>query len=574
MKRILAILLGAMAASMVAGAAAQAASNKTEIKQNLNIFNSLYKELQTNYVDSIDATKSIRNAIDAMLGQIDPYTEYYPEDELDNLRVLSTGEYSGIGSVIMQRNGRVELSEPQWNSPARKAGLRFGDRIVAIDGDTLPKGYTTQQASARLKGQAGSKVRLTIERPYVADSILDFEITRGQIRTNSVPYYGIVRDSIGYIRLTTFDTNSASEVKNAVVALKKDPRLRAIVLDLRDNGGGLLESATQIVGLFVPKGTEVVRTRYRGKNNEKIYKTTQQPVDTDIPLAVLINENTASSSEIVAGALQDLDRAIVVGNRSYGKGLVQSSRPLPYNGLLKVTVARYYIPSGRLIQAIDYSHRDENGRVTRIPDSLTNVYHTMAGREVRDGGGITPDITVKAKEMNRLMYNVIADFWAYDYANRFRARQGDTIAPADRFEISDSIYADFKNFIDPDRFKYDRMCESGMKYLREAAQLEGYMTDSVAAQFDLLESMLKHDLSRDLDFNAADLRDLLDDEISARYYDDGARVMRALRTDPDLDAATAALLDPARYRALLAPKKEWHGTCVRRAAPCRNHQDP
>ena len=329
MKRILAILLGAMAASMVAGAAAQAASNKTEIKQNLNIFNSLYKELQTNYVDSIDATKSIRNAIDAMLGQIDPYTEYYPEDELDNLRVLSTGEYSGIGSVIMQRNGRVELSEPQWNSPARKAGLRFGDRIVAIDGDTLPKGYTTQQASARLKGQAGSKVRLTIERPYVADSILDFEITRGQIRTNSVPYYGIVRDSIGYIRLTTFDTNSASEVKNAVVALKKDPRLRAIVLDLRDNGGGLLESATQIVGLFVPKGTEVVRTRYRGKNNEKIYKTTQQPVDTDIPLAVLINENTASSSEIVAGALQDLDRAIVVGNRSYGKGLVQSSRPLP-----------------------------------------------------------------------------------------------------------------------------------------------------------------------------------------------------------------------------------------------------
>ena len=556
MKRILAILLGAVAASVMAGAAAQAASNKTEIKQNLNIFNSLYKELQTNYVDSIDATKSIRNAIDAMLGQIDPYTEYYPEDELDNLRVLSTGEYSGIGSVIMQRNGRVELSEPQWNSPARKAGLRFGDRIVAIDGDTLPKGYTTQQASARLKGQAGSKVRLTVERPYVADSILDFEITRGQIRTNSVPYYGIVRDSVGYIRLTTFDTNSASEVKNAVIALKKDPRLRAIVLDLRDNGGGLLESATHIVGLFVPKGTEVVRTRYRGKDNEKIYKTTQQPLDLDIPLAVLINENTASSSEIVAGALQDLDRAIVVGNRSYGKGLVQSSRPLPYNGLLKVTVARYYIPSGRLIQAIDYSHRDENGRVTRIPDSLTNVYHTMAGREVRDGGGITPDITVKAKDMNRLMYNVIADFWAYDYANRFRARQGDAIAPADRFEISDSIFADFKKFIDPGRFKYDRMCESGMKYLREAAKAEGYMTDSVAAQFDLLEGMLKHDLNRDLDFNAPDLRDLLDDEISARYYDDGARVMRALRSDPDLDAASAALLDPARYRALLAPKKE------------------
>jgi len=538
------------------GAAPQAASNKTEIKQNLNIFNSLYKELQTNYVDSIDATKSIRNAIDAMLGQIDPYTEYYPEDELDNLRVLSTGEYSGIGSVIMQRNGGVELSEPQWNSPARRAGIRYGDRIIAIDGDTLPKGYTTQQASARLKGQAGTKVRLTVRRPFVADSILDFEITRGQIRTNSVPYYGIVRDSVGYIRLTTFDANSASEVKNALDELKKDPRLRAVVLDLRDNGGGLLESATQIVGLFVPKGKEVVRTRYRDKNNEKIYKTTRQPVDVDIPLAVLINENTASSSEIVAGALQDMDRAIIVGNRSFGKGLVQSSRPLPYNGLLKVTVARYYIPSGRLIQAIDYSHRDENGRVTRIPDSLTNVYHTMAGREVRDGGGITPDVVVKAKEMNRLIYNMIADFWVYDYANRFRARQGDSIATADRFEISDSIFADFKAFIDPARFKYDRMCESGMKYLREAAELEGYMTDSVAAQFDILENLLKHDLNRDLDFNAPDLRELLDEEISARYYNDGDRVMRALRSDPDLDAAASALLDPARYRALLSPKKE------------------
>lgn len=554
MKRLLTICLGALAASLLIVAASQAASNKTEIKQNLNIFNSLYKELQTNYVDSIDATKSIRNAIDAMLGQIDPYTEYYPEDELDKLRVISTGEYSGIGSVIMQRNGSVELSEPQWNSPARRAGLRYGDRIVAIDGDTLPAGYTTQDASSRLKGQAGTKVRLTIRRPYVADSILDFEITRGQIRTNSVPYYGIVRDSVGYIRLTTFDANSAAEVKNALLELKKDPRLRAIALDLRDNGGGLLESATQIVGLFVPKGTEVVRTRYRDKNNEKIYKTTQQPVDPNIPLAVLINENTASSSEIVSGALQDLDRAIIVGSRSYGKGLVQSSRPLPYNGLLKVTVARYYIPSGRLIQAIDYSHRDENGRVTRIPDSLTNVYHTRAGREVRDGGGITPDITVKPKEMNRLMYNVIADLWAYDYANRFRARQGDAIAPADKFEITDSIFADFKTFIDPARFKYDRMCESGMKYLREAAQLEGYMTDSVAAQFDILENLLKHDLNRDLDFNAPDLRILLDEEISARYYSDGDRVMRALRSDPDLDTASDALLNPSRYRSLLAPK--------------------
>lgn len=540
------------AAAVAVSALAQARSNKTEIAQNLNVFNSIYKELQTNYVDSIDAKQSIRNAIDYMLSQIDPYTEYYPAEEQDEFRSISSGEYGGIGCAIISRDGRVVLSQPSWGNPARLAGVRHGDILVAIDGDTLPRGYSTSEASKRLRGQAGTKLRITVERPFVADSIIDLEITRRQIQNRPVPYYGMLPSGVGYISLTTFNEKSASQVKQALLELKKNPDLRGLILDLRDNGGGLLESAVQIVSLFVPKGTEVVRTRYRDKNNEKTYRTTQSPVDTELPLAVLVNGGTASSSEIVSGALQDLDRAVIVGTRSYGKGLVQSSRPLPYDGILKVTVARYYIPSGRLIQAIDYSHRDADGNVTRVPDSLTNVFHTMAGREVRDGGGITPDVTVPKRDINRLIYNILTGFVASDYATRFRARQGEHIAPADEFAVSDSIFDDFKAFISPERFNYDRVCERGLSELRKLAESEGYMNDSVASLFSLLEQQLKHDLDRDLDHNRREITEILDSEISMRYYDDADCVKRTLRTDIGVASAAAVLTDPDRYRKVLS----------------------
>lgn len=556
MKKVLSALLAATLLAAAPGIMAKS-SNKTQVAQNLNIFNEIYKELHINYVDSLDADKNIRNAIDAMLVAIDPYTEYYPVTEQEDLLSISSGEFGGIGSIIMMRNGKVILSQPQWNSPARNAGIRHGDVILAIDGDTVPEGFTSTEATKLLRGQAGTKVTVKVQRPYVSDSIKDIEITRGIIRTNPVPYYGMVNDSIGYIDLVTFNEKAAQKVKEAMLELKKNKKMKGLILDLRNNGGGLLEQAVQIVGFFVPKGTVVVTTKYRNPKEDKTYKTTQSPIEPNLPLVVLINNNTASAAEIVSGALQDLDRAVIVGDRSFGKGLVQTSRPLPYDGMLKLTVARYYIPSGRLIQAIDYSHRNPDGSVARIPDSLTNVYHTAVGREVRDGGGITPDIKVTKKDMNRLIYNIISDFWAYDYANRFAARQGNRM-PEDGndFVVTDSIFEDFKAFIDPEKFRYDRACDAGLKYLREAAETEGYMNDSVQAQIDALEALLRHDLSTDFEINRDDIVVLLDSEITSRYYDDAIQVKRSLLADPDMDAATAVLSDPRRYRKLLSPNRQ------------------
>lgn len=530
--------------------------SKNDISRNLRIFNSVYKELVSNYVDTIDAQKSLATAINSMLAEIDPYTEYYPADMQDELLSLSTGNYAGVGSYLQKRRQGIIFSQPRWNSPSRNAGIRHGDIILAVDDLEVTDQTPIDEVSRRLRGQAGTKVSVKVHRPYAADSLLTFDITRRQIEVDPLPYYGFIRDGIGYIDLTTFNTNSADAVRDAILDMRSKGELKALILDLRGNGGGLLESAVNIVGNFVPKGTEVVTTRYKDPVNYKTYKTTRKPIDTQLPLAVLTDGGTASASEIVAGALQDLDRAVIVGNRSFGKGLVQNTRPLPYDGLLKVTVARYYIPSGRLIQAIDYSHRDSLGNVTRIPDSLTNVYYTAAGRPVRDGGGISPDVTVKEQESNRLLYNIVRDFWAYDFATRYAAEhQGDSFSP-DTFEVDDSIFNQFKDFIDPDKFQYDHYCETGIKYLREAAETEGYMTDEVRARFDELEQMLKHDLNHDLDHNRQAIIDLIDYELADRFFSEGDIVRRSLRHDDDVDEAVSILISPERYRMLLTPAKD------------------
>lgn len=542
----------AFVAALALSAIAATRSNKAEITRNLDIFNSLYKELQTNYVDSIDAEKSINTAIAAMLNDIDPYTEYFPASQQEDITMMTSGEYAGIGSVILEKPGKgVFISEPYEGSPAQKAGLRPGDHIIMVDNDTVTTWHSSQ-VSGKLKGQAGTQVKVRVNRPYAADSILTFDITREKIQLPAVPYYGVVRDNIGYINLTSFTDKAATDVRNALIELKKDPRVKSIVLDLRGNRGGLLEAAVKIVGLFVPKNTEVLRTRGKGLLNEKVYKTTSAPVDTQIPLAVFIDGGSASSSEITAGALQDLDRAVIIGNRSFGKGLVQSTRPLPYDGVLKVTIAKYYIPSGRLIQAIDYSHRNPDGSVARIPDSLTNVFKTVHGREVRDGGGITPDIDIDYGEANRLTYNIVSDNWAFDYATRYAAQHPE-IAPAEEWQITDSIFDDFKQFIDPEKFNYDKVCEQMLESLKKAAEIEGYMNDSTRKEFTVLEGLLKHNLGHDLDNNRKDIEEILASEIIRRYYYQKGQVIEALKRDATLDSAVVVLNDKARYKQILSP---------------------
>lgn len=549
MKKLTLIAASLVLLCMLASAATR--SKKNEISRNLDIFNALYKELQTFYVDSIDAEKSINTAIAAMLNDIDPYTEYFSAKDQDAFRTMTTGEYGGIGSIIQQNEEGVIISEPYEGSPAQKAGLRPGDLFVSIDGDSV-LGWTSDRVSNKLKGQSGSTLKLVMKRPWVSDSIKTFEFKRAKIQIPPVPYVGMVRPEIGYIGLNTFSEKSAAEVRAGVEKLIKDGA-KGLILDLRGNGGGLVESAIEILGFFLPKGTAVLTTRGKGVLNEKVYKTSVNPIDTKIPLAVLVDGSSASASEIVSGALQDLDRAVIIGSRSFGKGLVQSTRELPYDGMLKVTIAKYYIPSGRLIQAIDYSRRNPDGSVARIPDSLTNVFKTAGGREVRDGGGITPDIKIEYPEVNRLTYNVVRDNWAFNFANKYAATH-DSIASPETFEVTDDIYAEFKDFIDPEKFNYDKVCESAVKQLREIATAEGYMNDSTAAQFDVLAAMLRHDLKHDLDINRKNLTPYIAGELLSRYYFNRGEVIYSLRDDQAVDSATAVLTTP-RFNEILGKKK-------------------
>jgi carboxyl-terminal processing protease len=556
MKKLL-LCAGAVTAAAVLYNFASARSTKTDVARNLTIFNEIYKELQTNYVDTLDATKTMRTAIDALLGQTDPYTEYYSATEQDKVTSVASGEYAGIGSYIMKRDTSVVLSEPQWGSPARKAGVHHGDILLAIDGERLDRTFTTEQASARLKGQPGTEVSITVRRPWTVsgDSILNFTITRGTITIDPIPYYGYIGDGVGYIGISTFNEKTASQFRNALNELRRNPEFKSLIIDLRENGGGLLESAVQVASNFVPKGTTIVSGRYRDQKQEKIYKTTQNPIDTKLPIAVLVNDGTASASEILSGSLQDLDRAVIVGERTYGKGLIQSVRPIPYEGYLKITTGRYYIPSGRLIQAIDYSHRNADGTVARIPDSLTNEYLTRAGRVVRDGGGITPDVTVELPEGNRLLYNIVSDFWSYDFANKV-ANRTTTVPNVDTWTVTDTLFNEFKAFIDPTRFKYDRATENGMKYLREAAEKEGYMNDEVKAQINVLDSLMHHDLNRDLDYNRKEIVDMLDNEISQRWYSNADLVRRQINGDDKyIKEAKLVLTDQRRYGVILTASK-------------------
>lgn len=521
-------------------------SHDMSLQRNLKTFNAMVKTLEQNYVDSIRIDDAFNAASRAMLNTVDPYTEYYTSDERDNLMKMTTGEYAGIGSYITEYDGYVCISQPMEGSPAAKAGLMPGDRIVKVDSvDT--KGKKNAEVSKLLKGVPGTDVHIEICRPYTTDSLKSFTVTREKVTENSVPYFSMVSPSTGYIRLNQYITNSANEITAALDSLERNPGFARLILDLRGNGGGLVESAIDILGNFLPKGTPVLRTK--GKGSERVYKTTHKPRLENMPLAVLIDGGTASASEITAGALQDLDRAVLVGSRSFGKGLVQTTFPLPHEGLLKVTVSKYYIPSGRLIQALDYSRRNEDGSVARTPDSLTNVFHTARGREVRDGGGLQPDSVVKNSNYSDVLYNLVTKNRIFDYATRYRAAHPEAPSITD-FALDDAAYADFSDYVLAGNMKYDSSFDALIKELRKQAEDQGYMTEANDSVLKAVERSLGSDLKRDLELKKKEIRTYLEEEIAMRYFGDKGRVAVEIKTDPVVAKAVEILETPA-YDAIL-----------------------
>lgn len=518
-----------------------------QIAKNLDIFNSIVKELDMFYVDTIDPNKTIREGIDNMLYSLDPYTVYYPENDQDELEMMVKGSYGGIGSLIRYnpKSKYTVIAEPYEGMPAAESGLKAGDLLLEIDGKDL-KGNS--DVSTLLRGQVGTSFKLKVQRPGVKEP-LEFNIVRRSIQMPTIPYYGVMDGQVGYINLSSFSGNPSKDFKKAFLDLKKQG-ITSLVIDLRNNGGGLLDQAVEIVNMFVPRGKTIVTTKGKIKQASNTYKTLREPLDTDIPIAVLVNSGTASSSEILSGSLQDLDRAVIVGNRTYGKGLVQVPRSLPYGGNLKITTSKYYIPSGRCVQAIDYAHRNEDGSVARIPDSLTTVFHTAAGREVRDGGGVSPDIEVKQERLPNILFYLVRDNLIFDYATDYCLKHP-AIASAKEFELTDADYEEFKNKVKGADFKYDQQSEKILNTLKEAAEFEGYMKDA-SDEFKALENKLKHNLDRDLDYFSKDIKKMIAEEIIKRYYYQEGAIIQQLKDDKDLDEAVKVLTNPERYQQILS----------------------
>ncbi len=527
-----------------------------QIAKNLDLINAIFKELDMFYVDTINPEEMIQNGVEGMLALTDPYTEYYPEEEVSSLKEMTTGKYGGIGAAIRyyEAKDRIAIIEPTEGMPAAEAGVKAGDIILSVGGKEMVRGDMKPQdfsskVSEALRGEPGTSFVLKVLRPLKNDStVLEFQITRKNIRTNPIPYSGMVRDSIGYLALSSFTENSAKDFKKAFIELKRKGAT-SIIIDLRDNGGGSLSEAVDIVNLFVPKGQEIVVTKGKLKQGQGSFKTQSEPVDTQIPIAVLVNGGTASASEIVSGSMQDLDRAVVIGTRTFGKGLVQTIRPLPYNGSLKVTTSKYYIPSGRCIQAIDYAKKNADGSVARIPDSLTHVFHTAAGREVRDGGGIRPDIEVKGDRIPNIVFYLMNDDLIFDYATQY-CWDHPTLASVDDFKLTDADYENFKKLVKSRDFTYDRQSEKLLKNLKEVAEFEGYM-DEASEEFKALEKKLNHNLDRDLDVFAKPIKEYISQEIVTRYFYQRGAVMERLKDDDDLKKAIEVLGDKEQYRKIL-----------------------
>lgn len=522
-----------------------------EISKNLEIFSTVYKNLQLNYVDDVEPGKLMKTAIDAMLSSLDPYTVYIPESEIEDVKMQLMGQYGGIGMLIHQRGNYVYASEPYEGMPADLAGIKAGDKILEVNGESA-EGKTTSEVSSALRGQAGTELKVKVERD---GKVIEKTLTRREIKLKAVPYYGLIDNDYGYIKLNEFTQNASNDVKNAFSVLKsQNPNLKGVILDLRGNGGGLLNEAVDLVNIFVNKHELVVQTKGKVASRNSKHYTRNAPIDKDIPLVVLIDGYSASASEIVAGSLQDLDRAVVLGNRSFGKGLVQNILPLTYNSQMKVTVSKYYIPSGRCIQALDYAHRDENGRATKVPDSLKTAFKTRNGRVVYDGFGIEPDVEiVDSSVVGNITVALARNMLIFDFATEY-VKTHPTIAPAAEFEITDEIYADFTNFLKDKKYDYSTSTEKALELLKEAAKDEKYI-GSIADDIEVMIKKVHSDKAIDLQKNREDISELLKSEILTRYYYEKGRIEGMLEDDKEVKAAVEILSDKDRYNNILTHRK-------------------
>ncbi|MGQ1785487.1 MULTISPECIES: S41 family peptidase [unclassified Saccharicrinis] len=518
------------------------------IVKNLDIFYTLFRELNSYYVDETNPEKLIKKGIDEMLESLDPYTTYIPEDDMEDFKFMTTGEYGGMGSLISRQGDYIVIAEPYEGFPAQLAGLKAGDKLVEVN-DVNVVGKSSSEVSDMLKGPANTPLKLKIDRPG-QNKPVTIELIRKKISINPVPYYGMVSDKTGLIILNNFTQSCSKQVAKALMDLKENHGAESFVLDLRGNPGGLLDDAVKIVNLFVKKGSEVVSTRGKVSQWDKVYRATSEPIDTISPMVVLISRGSASASEIVAGSIQDMDRGVLIGQRSFGKGLVQTTRPLSYNAKLKVTTAKYYIPSGRCIQAVDYSHRNEDGSVGLIPDSLITEFKTFGGRSVYDGGGVSPDIKVEPQKYGNIAYALVAQNMFFNYATEFVLKH-DEIAKPENFKISNEIFEEFKQFVAAKKdFKYKSATQEALKELKETAQKEDYYEKS-KTEFEQLEKLLTLDVQKDLNIFKSEVSELLGNEIVKRYYYQKGAIKFSLQNDEELEKALELLGDETKYSGIL-----------------------